>query len=125
MSFSHFNGKTVQQLKNYENIYTAYRDPYRVAASWANRGRFARPVGFQEWITQWACYEKALKLSPVILDVSKGREQAGIVFPEKPIGEFEDSTGLHKALNEQDFELYHSVIPKWVIEYAQEKSHQP
>lgn len=121
VAYSHFNDATPEKLKHYQTIFTTYRDPHRVAASWGNRGHFSKQdnsLNYSKWVNQWENYTKALELKPIILDFSKGNIQHGIDFGKNPINQHSDANGLHKALDENNLEYLYSFIPKEYIDLA-------
>ena len=120
VSYSHFNHSVLKQIPHYDKVFTTYRDPLRVAASWGNRHKdFKKPNLIKQWTMQWECYREALKLNPMILDFTQGREHYGIVFPEKAINSHSDDLGLHKAIDDENWEYFYRKIPKELMELAQ------
>jgi len=124
VAYSHFNKRVIEQIKSYDKVFTTYRDPLRVAASWANRGHFTGKKNLSvvsgNWIEQWECYGECLKLNPMVLDFTKGREQYGIMFQEQPINSHSDSLGLHKAIDDEELTKLYQIIPKELIDLAQD-----
>ena len=119
VAYSHFNKSVLKKIPNYEIVYTTYRDPLRVGASWGNRHKdFTKPNLISQWTLQWECYHEALKLNPRVLDFTKGREQFGIVFGESPINSHKDELGLHKAIDDGNWDYYYRKVPKELIQLA-------
>lgn len=120
----HVNAQHIHRgikLDGYHKIYTTYRDPLRVAASWANRGHFhkANPeLNHRKWVRQWSAYRELLEKEPVILDFSKGPIQDSIDFGLSPINSFGDVNNMHKALDDGDTKELYKLIPKKHIDYA-------
>lgn len=125
VSYSHFNKSVLNQIPDYEKVFTTYRDPKRVAASWGNRHKdFKKANLIKQWILQWECYRECLKINPLILDFTKGREQHGILFPENAINTHPDELKLHKAIDDENWEYFYRKIPQELIELAETCSRQ-
>lgn len=121
LSYSHLNKSVLRQVPNYEKVFTTYRDPKRVAASWLNRHKsFKKENLTNKWLEQWGCYKELLKTKPIVLDFTKGREQAGIVFPESPINSHSDDLSMHKALDAGDLDYLYRKIPKELMDIAED-----
>lgn len=94
----------------YSQVLTTYRDPKRVAASWANRGRINDQRWDEKWRIQWTCYGLIRPHAEVVpVDVLAGRENS-----------VEDRTGLHAALDAGDMDKYWSIIDRDWIELAEQ-----
>ena len=120
VSYSHFNKNVLKQIPHYDKVFTTYRDPKRVAASWGNRHKdFTKPNLIMQWTLQWECYREALKLNPMILDFTKGREQYGILFPEQAINAHADDLWLHKAIDQENWDYFYRKIPRELMELAE------
>jgi len=121
ISYSHYNKSVLNQLPNYDIIYTTYRDPYRVAASWGNRNRFQKKSPqFDRWEEQWTCYREALKFNPIILDFTKGSIQNNIDFGLEPVNQHGDDKKLHEAIDVGNLDYLYEFIPKELVDYAVE-----
>lgn len=121
VAYSHFNDSVLRQIPSYETVYTTYRDPMRVAASWANRGHFTKQdnsLNYGKWFNQWEYYKEALKLNPIVLDFTKGPMQEGIDFGTIPINQHADKNKLHQELNKGNIDYLYSYIPKELIDHA-------
>ena len=95
-------------------VCTTCRDPYRVAASWANRNKLYREShGKLHWEIQWDAHRELLDYNPTVYKVED--------FTGTKVGSAGDTLGLHKALDEEDMETYHKIVPKSFIEYATRK----
>ena len=114
----HINQEVLDSIKPEWELYTTYRDPYRVAASWANRHMFNEPKNIEYWRESWRCYQKLLELNPVILDFTKGQVFEGIDFGDKPLNKFNDAYELHKALDFCEYDKIYKFLPKEHIDYA-------
>ena len=90
--------------------HTTLRDPWRVAVSWANRGRIdiKEPGGEMKWFQQWRYWA----------EIAKSAEIHPIAELENHLGAENDRLGLYKALETQDFNYYHGYIPFDFIEFA-------
>lgn len=87
----------------FDEIHTTYRNPYRVAASWANRGK----LDYFEWSKQWeAWHNRPESITYRINDL-----------PVK-INSHPDTYGLHKALDNGDLEHFYKHVPEKYIEAA-------
>lgn len=56
----------------------------------------------------------------MILDFTQGREQYGIIFPEKAINSHADQLGLHKAIDNKEYDKLYQIVPKELIDLAEE-----
>lgn len=121
VSYSHLNKSVINQLSSYDEIYVTYRNPLRVAASWANRGHFSKQdnsVNYKKWDEQWGNYKEALKYNPVVLDFTKGQIQSGIDFGSEPINQHKDKNKLHQELDKGNLDYLYTFIPKDHIDFA-------
>lgn len=121
VSTSHLNESVINQLPDYSLIFTTYRYPLHVAASWANRDRFKNNQ-FDRWEEQYTQYAKLKEFKPIVLDFENGQKQYGLDFGSIPINQHQDKYGLHKAINEGNTEELFNHIPPELIEYAVECS---
>jgi len=98
-----------EDIEQWDSIATTYRDPYRIAASWANRGFFKPdyPLG-RTWYVQWENWHKVKPLATV--------------YPVDEIGHrlnsSEDVLRVHQALDDGDMNHFYRYVPKEAIEYA-------
>ena len=112
----HLDKQTISRIKG-DTVYTTYRDPLRIAASWGNRHKdFKKSSLIDQWVLQWGIYKELLALNPIILDFSKGREQHGIIFPEQPVNSHSDDLGLHEAIDDGNWDYFYRKVPKELIE---------
>lgn len=97
-------------IDKWDEIVTTYRDPYRTAASWANRNLFQdhEHVMKRTWVRQWDNWIKVLPLAKVY----KTEE-----LPDR-LNTAEDVKGVHKALSEGDMDTYYKHIPKDYLDYV-------
>lgn len=116
-TYSHLNERWRQQAATADIVYTTYRDPLRVAASWGNRGRFDGD-GTQRWMEMWRCFNELQEAGPILLFCDAGNRQHGIEFPGKPLNAFKDDRHLHQALNEKDLDFFYRKVPKFGIDHA-------
>jgi hypothetical protein len=98
---SSYNAATQQNV-----VATTFRDPKRVAACWANAG-----TNFEAWNECWYWYNKLIKLPQVKVFDFRLKEQHGFVFDGVPIGQHEDKTGLHAALDRNDMDYFYKNLP--------------
>lgn len=117
-NLKHVSDEVIDSFEPDWEIYTTYRDPYRVAASWANRNMFYNPEGSQVWMESWTAYKRLLTLNPKVLDFTKGKVFDGIDFGDKPLNSFGDAYQLHKSIDEGDFNRLYQFIDKANIDYA-------
>lgn len=123
VSYSHLNDEVLPQLVDYDLVFTTYRDPLRVAASWCNRNQLnKRCLGHKRWIEQWSNYGKLLETSPYILDIENGVKQFGIEFPRKAKNSFKDTYSIHRELNKGNKEYLYRKIPKSLLAFAFQNS---
>ena len=94
---------------------STWRDPYRTAASWANRRHF-RHEG--HWERQWLGYKMWLDRGAILFDFKGERVQHGLSLSFEPLNEHEDRFGMHKALDEGNFEHFWSIVPKEAVRHA-------
>ena len=121
VAYSHLNRAVINQLPNYDKIYVTYRDPLRVAASWANRGHFSKlnnSFNYMRWDEQWSHYKLALEFNPIVLDFTKGRIQDGVDFGSKIINQHVDKNKLHQELDSGNLDYLYRFIPKKHIDHA-------
>jgi len=121
VAYSHFNESVLRQIPNYEEVYTTYRDPYRVAASWGNRGHFSHRDNsgvYAKWDAQWECYKEALRLNPIILDFTQGQIQHDIDFGEEVINSHADAKHFHRELDNGNIDYLFRSIPQKHIDHA-------
>lgn len=107
-----------EDIEKWDEIATTYRDPYRVAASWANRDRFRINDAQIErtWYRQWECWDKVKSMAKV--------------YPVSELGHrlntHEDKYGVHKALDEGDMDHFYKHVPTELlilpVEYCNELS---
>jgi len=114
----HISYKVLDNLDLNDKIYTTYRNPYRTAASWANRNLFSTATNFELWRESWGAYKELLKLNPIVFDFTKGQIQEGIDFGSKAVNSFNDSNLLHEALDNNDNEKLYTYIKQEDIDYA-------
>lgn len=121
IKFVHFHS---EEIEPEGQLFTTYRDPYKVAASWANRGYFdgQYPDIYNRWLGQWEGFRDFLKLSPTVLDVTKGRDQGGFRFGGNPVNSIPDK-GAHKALEDGNKDFIHKLISEELINHAIECSY--
>lgn len=95
-------------------VWTTWRDPHRVAASWFNRGRWGSRQWERRWRSQWECYHK-IKHYATVVPV----EALAVRRNEKP-----DNTGMHALLDKGLIKSFYATISKELIElaYGQERS---
>lgn len=111
VAFTHINTAALSKADVYDDVYTTYRDPYRVAASWYNRGRFDTAQGRASWMTQWHNYSKLLEKNPTILRTEGTRGKANLYW---------DKRGAHALLDERDMLHFNRLVPKSLINHALE-----
>jgi hypothetical protein len=116
-AYSHLNGAWASKVERADIVFTTYRDPLRVAASWANRLHFNN-TGTSKWMEQWSIYSQVQKTEPKILCVDNGIEQHGITFPKRAINAHPDALNLHEALNNGDMDYFYRRVPKFAVEHA-------
>lgn len=95
-----------EALEQGKKLWVTYRDPKRVAASWANRER-----DFQWWDQVWENYWKIRELDPMVLELGE-QVQYGIDFGVNPINSFPDKHGLHAALDRGDMDIFYNHVPR-------------
>lgn len=117
-NLKHVSEELLKEIQPDWELYTTYRNPYRVAASWANRNMFYNPEGLIFWKDSWEAYRKLLYLNPTVLDVTKGQVFEGIDFGSKPLNKFGDAYQLHKSLDKGETERLYQFIPKALIIHA-------
>jgi hypothetical protein len=88
-------------------VHTTFRDPLHTAASWINRGLLLDEV----WCEQWDCWDRIMNRAIAHKITS---------FTERHNAS-EDTFGLHRAIEDNNWDLYFSYIPKNLINYAKEK----
>lgn len=119
----HCTWSLVNRLDDYEWVATTWRDPWRVAASWANRGHLS-PRWDLEWCTQWSAYRALREWGEKnpdkfkLFDFKKGPLQHGYDFGEEPKNVGGDHFLLHDALDRHDLEFFFNVVPRTYIEHA-------
>lgn len=102
----------------HDKIFTTYRDPHLVAASWAN----ADWLDFQEWERVWNRFKALEKYKPTVLriDRGQGKSQFGVKFPNCDVNQCDDVLGVFDLLKKGDMERFYQVIPKHLIDYAED-----
>ena len=96
--------KQTAKVATYIKIFTTYRDPLRVAASWCNRDVWDEG----KWFKQWHYYHKIIKYAKVFNTDALGQK----------LNTCSDRLGLHKALDDGDMDYYYSIVPERCIDYA-------
>ena len=102
-------------LNIYKIIYTTFRDPYRIGASWANRAgipldKHPRVEFFTRWHNQWNEWKKvALRRNTEILNIDK--------FTTK-LNTYPDKLNLHKAIDEKNMNYFYTYVPEHYIKQA-------
>lgn len=123
--FQHVGPDALLKAPDAEVIYTTYRDPFNVAASWANRDRMRSDQFFTRWQRQWSSYKTLLdEYNPVVLDVTKGREQGGYTFGDMVLNSAGDRHGLHEAYANGDMDKFYTFVPRHWIEFVQDTMQQ-
>jgi hypothetical protein len=126
VTLEHLTAGGVSKINMNADIYTTYRDPYRVAASWINRGHFEKEsilLNHMKWVDQWNRYEHLLNVfDPIVLHLEKGRHQAGLDFGGGIINSQEDIKGIHRALDQGKVEKVYDYLPKVYLDHAIMKS---
>lgn len=92
----------------FDEIHTTYRDPYLVAASWCNQYD-PKDLFFEiSWLTLWSNWRKLIiERKPYVHLVED--------FTGKPINSAGDRLGIHKALQDKDWDRYYSHVPvEWI-----------
>jgi len=95
-------------------VITTYRSPVRVAASWGNRDKFSNGQERPDWFHHWSSWADILKGKPLIYRVD---EFTGPVANAQV-----DKYGLHKAIDEKDWDYFYSVVPRRFVTYANKKT---
>lgn len=96
----------------YNRLVTTLRDPYLVGASWANQYDMNGPEYRHHWHVIWAGWERLLAYDPEIRKVS---EYTGAKVKSKG-----DPKGLHAMRDSFDMESYYKMMPKDLIEFAED-----
>ncbi len=115
MKQTHCDPETVLEAQSGEfEVITTYRSPVRVAASWANRDKFINDQERPDWFRHWSCWAEILELKPLIYNVSDftGPVANGQI----------DKYGLHKAIDDKDWDYFYSVVPRRFVTYANEQT---
>ena len=103
----HTSESEYERCKSFDQVFTAYRDPYRVAASWANNN-----VNFGIWDHMWYWWDRIVELPHTMVFNLGAGLQHGIVFDGVPRTASEDRLGLHAALNRDDREHFFKHVPE-------------
>lgn len=111
--FRHVDEDALEIAKEADVIGTTYRDPYRTAASWYNRGKLQEA----EWLKQWQYYKAILDMDPLIFYCDGPEEQHGIKCRKK-LNSSPDTFKLHEALDNCDYKTFYQYVPKHLIEYS-------
>jgi len=90
-------------------VVTTYRDPLRTAASWGNRGELKR-----DWIEYWNNWVDLMETAPSVFHVSE--------FKGPVVNSYPDKLGLHKAIDDEDWDYFYSVAPRNMVSHAMEAS---
>lgn len=102
----HCSPEAIEMAKSggYE-VYTTDRNPYRVAASWYNRGRWGRKTWETRWRSQWESYRDIRKFATIVpIDE----------IPER-LNDHADTEGMHKLLDDGDLDEFHKRFGKrWI-----------
>lgn len=108
IKFRHCCPKAVDEARDSGlPVVTTSRDPYRVAASWANKHPEVLKNGWPGWREQWAAWEQIKQMAVVIFYMENipFKECAGL-----------DTLGLHAALDQGNFDRYHEVVPRGLFD---------
>ena len=110
----HCNEKMLELAKSGEyEVYTTWRSPYRVAASFGNREKIypTWPNGganIKDWIEWWKYWSL---MQPYVTKVFDMDDLTG------QVNSMTDKHGLHKAIDEEDWDKYYSMVPQdWITE---------
>lgn len=102
------------------DLVTTYRDPYRVGASWVNRywrsaDQFLRELRPQ-WFGEWEDYGEILAMGPEIYYVDD--------FDKPKVKSKGDAHKVHLALDQGDYQHFHSFVPPEWIRFAVQRSQE-
>lgn len=111
--FRHVDEEALSIAKEADIIGTTYRDPYRTAASWCNRGKLDE----NEWLKQWQYYKAILDMGPIIFYCDGPEIQHGIQCRKK-LNSSPDTFQLHEALDNEDYDYFHRHVPEKLIEFS-------
>lgn len=113
VTFQHCEGHVWKVLKgtDFDEIHTTLRDPYLVAASWANQYNIKDAAIDSYWYTLWMNWSRLVHHHDAI--IHHVHEFDGSVVNSKG-----DPLGLKLALKEGDIEKYWQHIPKNWIGFA-------
>ena len=105
----HCSKKMLELAKSgdYE-VYTTWRSPYRVAASFGNRQKI-EVTHINAWIDWWKYWSLMQPYVTKVFDMDDLTEQTNSMT---------DKHGLHKAIDEKDWDKYYSMVPQNWIEEA-------
>lgn len=97
------------QMPIYRWVATTLRDPYRVAASWYNRGEFPDLCPSGDWLEQWKCWGEI-----ALFDKTRVFNLSSLAKANSS----PDVYGLHAALDRGDMKAYHRHIPRKYTDFA-------
>lgn len=103
----------IPRIRDEYQIVTTLRDPYKVAASWANRqpGGFRTPRNIRRWFANWKRWSM-LSLPPANVITMEELDR------HENADHQDDPSGARKALLAEDWDRYFSIVPKECVDYA-------
>ena len=100
----HCNERTLNMCQHQET-YTTWRDPRKVAASFANRLKIRQFGMFDKWLDWWKYWGLSVPFVTVV-------ETDTLAVHEN---KSEDRTGAMKAFYDKDWDEYYSIVPiSWI-----------
>lgn len=104
---AHCTESSINCAKQFKEVATTYRDPFRVAASWVNYG-----YNFKYWNDLWYWWGELIKLPHVKIFDVRLTQQHGHEFDGMPRGVHVDTFKVHDALDRGDFDYFYKYVPE-------------
>lgn len=113
-SFNHFEKipeVVLPRILEEFNVLTTLRDPYMVAASWANTFGWGMPAVMRRWKANWTRWGIVAPRATKLLTMQD--------LPDN-LNQHRDVSGAKKAYLGRDMERYFSAVPREAVDFAYE-----
>lgn len=110
----HCNTDALKHAEKADQILMTFRNPYRVAASWVNRGRLPKLPHQRNrtWCEQWRIWAEL---------VPRAHEVRSVDDLKHRLNTHVDEHGLHAMIAAGDYGLFHAYVPRELIKFAYEQ----
>lgn len=112
----HCKPGVTRHFDSFDWIATTHRDPYRVAASWANRDELKGLNN--DWFEQWRGWKEVMNYGYGVKLFTLKPQEHCFTFPEDKVESHPDVLGVHDMLDNEDYDAFHKIVPKELTDFA-------